>query len=48
VGGNSGQLTWTGLPQELKTLNADFLPFCQKFPGKIDYKRATEQLLSEL
>lgn len=48
VGGYSGPHPWTGLPQELKTLNADFLLFCQKFLGKIDYIRATEGLLPEL
>lgn len=48
MGGYSGQLTWTGLLQELKTLNADFLPFCQKFPGKVDYKRATAARVVDL
>ena len=28
------QHSWTRLPQDLKTLNVDFLPFCQRFLGK--------------
>lgn len=43
VGGYSGQHTW--LPQNLKTQNADFWPFYQRFSGKIDYRRAIEGLL---
>jgi hypothetical protein len=35
-------------PGYSKTLNADFLPFCRRFPGGIDYKGTTEELLQEL
>ena len=48
VGGYSGQYTWTRFSPDLKTLNTDFLPFQQRFPMRIYYKRATEGLLKEL
>lgn len=46
-----GNLHGPGCPKDLKillfneTINADFLPYYQRFSGKIDYKRATEELL---
>ncbi|EGW02310.1 hypothetical protein I79_006408 [Cricetulus griseus] len=52
MGRPSGRLQWATcldqVSQVLNTLNADLLPFCQMFPGKIEYKRATERLLQEL
>jgi hypothetical protein len=39
LGVYSRQHTWERQPQDLSTLNRDFLPFYQRFPGKRDHKR---------
>lgn len=47
-GVTAGNILGPGCPKDLKTLNADLLPFCQRFPGKRDYNGDIEGLLQEL